>query len=106
MKHILISILCALALCAAPAFAAPATVSVGTASTEIVPADSQREWVIIGNPSTNSAAVYIGVNGTPTTSNGEELLPGASLVLSGPAARQVINGIVASGTVTVRVQKP
>jgi hypothetical protein len=78
--------------------AAPAAVSVATSATLITPKDSARRSVVIYN--NGSADVFLGGSGV-TTATGLVLDPGGSF--TDDVSISAWYGIVASGTVEVRV---
>ena len=70
-------------------------VSVGTAATQIIGANTNRYEVVITNPST--VTVYVGGSGVSTTT-GHAIPAGGSITLKSTAA---IYGVVATATQTV-----
>lgn len=75
-------------------------VSVATTATSIVSSDAQRKSLTMKN--NGSTTIYLGNDGSVTTSNGYPLEPGKEMFLEYAKSREAWYGIVSSGTVDLR----
>lgn len=75
-------------------------VSIGTSSTQVLAANSNRKLLILVNDSDEN--IYVSLGGTATLNNGIRLnANGGSFVLDNPIYKGVVNAISSSGSKTL-----
>jgi hypothetical protein len=75
-------------------------VSIGTSSTQVLPANSSRKLLILVNDS--DEAIYVSLGATATLNNGIRLnASGGALALDNPIFKGVVNAISANGSKTL-----